>query len=166
MCGWMSDLVICKFRKSLFIHDTECPYGDQVSLNNPQKGLKSLMDEWLEQASQWHEMCCHDLEVMSSNPGWVELRVRSTSVLSRTWSQDNKCVRYFVCTHTDPCRRIKLAICYHQIDCHWASIMSDLAKCKVSKYVGMVEVCPLLSALFLGSVHTCAALLIINIWPK
>ena len=32
-----------------------------------------LMAEWLEQASQWHEMYCHDLEVMSSNPGWVEL---------------------------------------------------------------------------------------------
>ena len=29
----MSDLVICKFRKSW--HDTECPYWDQVSLNNP-----------------------------------------------------------------------------------------------------------------------------------
>ena len=36
----------------------------------------------LEQASQWHEMCCHDLEVMSSNPGRVELGLRSTSVLS------------------------------------------------------------------------------------
>ena len=28
-------------------------------------------------------MYCHDLEVMSLNPGWVELGVRSTSVLSR-----------------------------------------------------------------------------------
>ena len=44
------------------------------------------MDEWLEQASQWHGMYCHDLQVMSSNPGWVELGVRSTSVLSRTWT--------------------------------------------------------------------------------
>ena len=26
---------------------------------------------------------------MSSNPGWVELGVRSTSVLSRTWTQNN-----------------------------------------------------------------------------
>ena len=26
MCGLMSDLVICKFRKSMVIHDTECPY--------------------------------------------------------------------------------------------------------------------------------------------
>ena len=30
----MSDLVICKFLKSIIIHDTECPYWDQVSLNN------------------------------------------------------------------------------------------------------------------------------------
>ena len=25
MCGLMSDLVICKLRKSMVIHDTECP---------------------------------------------------------------------------------------------------------------------------------------------
>ena len=42
------------------------------------------MPEWLEQASQRHEMYCYDLEVMSSNLGQVELGVRSTSVLSRT----------------------------------------------------------------------------------
>ena len=29
---------------------------------------KSLMAEWLEQASQWHEMYRHDQEVISSNP--------------------------------------------------------------------------------------------------
>ena len=29
-------------------------------------------------------MCCHDVEVMSLNPGHVELGVRSTTVLSRT----------------------------------------------------------------------------------
>ena len=49
---------------------------------------KSLMAKWLEQVSQWYEMCCHDLEVMSSNPGRVELEVRSTYVLSRTWSKN------------------------------------------------------------------------------
>ena len=38
------------------------------------------MAKWLEQASQWHEMYCHDLEVMSSNPSQVELGVRITSV--------------------------------------------------------------------------------------
>ena len=41
---------------------------------------KSLMAEWLEQPSQWLEMYCHDLEVMSSSPGRVELGVRGTSV--------------------------------------------------------------------------------------
>ena len=43
------------------------------------------MAGWLEQGSQWHEMYCHDLEVMSSNPSRVELGVRSssTSVLGR-----------------------------------------------------------------------------------
>ena len=38
----------------------------------------------LEQASQCHEMCCHDLEVISSNTGRVELGVLSTSLLSST----------------------------------------------------------------------------------
>ena len=47
--------------------------------------MKSLMAEWLEQASQWHEMYYHDLEIMSSNPGRVELRVLGTSILSQTW---------------------------------------------------------------------------------
>ena len=42
------------------------------------------MAEWLEQASQRHEMYCHELEVMSSKAGWVELGVHSTSMLSRT----------------------------------------------------------------------------------
>ena len=44
------------------------------------------MAKWLEQASQWHEMYCHDLEVMSSNPGRVELEVLAigTSALSHT----------------------------------------------------------------------------------
>ena len=33
MCGLMFDLVFCNFRKSTVIHDTECPYLDQVSLS-------------------------------------------------------------------------------------------------------------------------------------
>ena len=44
----------------------------------------SLMARWLEQASQWHEMYCHDLKVMSLNPGLAELGIHSTSVLSCT----------------------------------------------------------------------------------
>ena len=48
---------------------------------------KSLMAEWLEWASQWHETYCHDLEVKSSNPSWVKLGVHSTSVLSHTWTK-------------------------------------------------------------------------------
>ena len=38
------------------------------------------MAEWLEQASQWHEMDYHNLEVMSSNPNAAQLGVRSTSL--------------------------------------------------------------------------------------
>ena len=34
MCVLMSDLVSCKFRKSVVMHDTECPYLDHMSLNN------------------------------------------------------------------------------------------------------------------------------------
>ena len=49
---------------------------------------KSLMTEWLEQASQWHEVYCHDLEVVSLNPGRVKLGVHSTSLLSCTWARN------------------------------------------------------------------------------
>ena len=46
MCDLMSDLVICKFRKSVVVQDTECPYWDQVSLNyinqtRPSKNMNS-----------------------------------------------------------------------------------------------------------------------------
>ena len=34
-CGLMSGLVICEHRKLLVIHNTKCPYWDQVSINNP-----------------------------------------------------------------------------------------------------------------------------------
>ena len=44
------------------------------------KWIESLMAEWLQQASQWHGVYRHDLEVMGLNPGWVELGVRSTAV--------------------------------------------------------------------------------------
>ena len=42
---------------------------------------KSLLAKRLEQASQWYEMYCQDLKVMSSNPGWVKLGVRSIGFL-------------------------------------------------------------------------------------
>ena len=35
--------------------------------------------------SQWLEMYCHDLGVMSSNPGRVEIGVLGTSIPNRTW---------------------------------------------------------------------------------
>ena len=46
------------------------------------------MDKWLEQASHWHEMYSHDLEVMSLKTGWVEIGVLSSSALSGTWSKN------------------------------------------------------------------------------
>ena len=52
---------------------------------------KSLMAKWLAQMPQWHERYCHDLEVVSSNPCRVELRVCSTSVLSHTWTKNTFC---------------------------------------------------------------------------
>ena len=39
LCGLMSDLLVCKFIKCMVIHDTECPYWDQVSLNNTNQTL-------------------------------------------------------------------------------------------------------------------------------
>ena len=56
----------------------------QVVLVSKVLSVKSLMAEWLKQASQRHDMYCHDIEVMSSSPDQVELGVHSTSVLSRT----------------------------------------------------------------------------------
>ena len=35
-----------------------------------------LMAEWLEQASEWHEMYCYGLEIVSLNPGRIYFGVR------------------------------------------------------------------------------------------
>ena len=52
------------------------------------------MAELLEQASQWHEVHCHDQEV---NPNWVELGVRSICVPSRTWAKNkNACASFYL----------------------------------------------------------------------
>ena len=39
----MSNLLICKFRKSMVIHDTECPYWNQVLLNNTTQTKPNLL---------------------------------------------------------------------------------------------------------------------------
>ena len=54
------------------------------------------MVEWLQQASQWHEMYSHDLEVMISDPSRVDFGMRSTSVLSRrpTWTKNINSYNY------------------------------------------------------------------------
>ena len=46
------------------------------------------MAELLEQASQWHEMYSLYLEVMSSNPSWVELRVYSRPIWFKQYLLD------------------------------------------------------------------------------
>ena len=79
----------------LYVYISYLIYALEISWSEPEKKSayyyqvwqKSLMAEWLEQASQWHEMYCYDLEVMSSNPCEVELGVCLTSVLSRTWTK-------------------------------------------------------------------------------
>ena len=67
-------------RVKLSAFSSEVTRGSQLPVSSTYGHQKSLVAKWLEQASQEHEMCCHDLEVMSSNPGQVELGVRSTSV--------------------------------------------------------------------------------------
>ena len=61
------------------------------------------MAKWLEQASQWHTKCTvmiwRSTQVMSSNPGRVELGILGTSVLSHTWTKislSNVCeIKYY-----------------------------------------------------------------------
>ena len=81
---------------------------------------KSLMTKWLEQASQWHEMYCHDLEVVSSDPIWIELGVRSTSIQSRAWSKNiyiydkiNQYCNTYILTHLLTC--MQLLMFHHTI---------------------------------------------------
>ena len=79
MCGLMSDLVICKFRKSMVIHDTECPYRDQVSLNNinpftikalhPLLHIVSLLQTWFIETE--------DLQSKFIDPGFLLVKLTS-----------------------------------------------------------------------------------------
>ena len=58
-----------------------------MTTQTPKEHWESLMAQWLDHSPQWHEMYCHDLEVMSSNPGQVKLGADSTSFLSCTWTK-------------------------------------------------------------------------------
>ena len=83
-------------RGNSIVQDSKDQQAVRISQDSPRrvpelsyKWLKeSLMAKWLEQASQWHEMYCHNLEVMSLNSSRVELGMRSTSALSRNWTKN------------------------------------------------------------------------------
>ena len=45
LCGLISDMVICKFRKCMVIHNTECPYWGQVSLNNTNQTILQFLTD-------------------------------------------------------------------------------------------------------------------------
>ena len=92
--GWNSSHeVIASVNKSLssafklFCEDSQCA---QTYLwgSSGLRQKKSLMAEWIQQVfHQWHEMYCHDLEIMGLIPIWIELGMHSTSVLSLTWTK-------------------------------------------------------------------------------
>ena len=84
---------------------------------------------------QWHEMYCHDLEVMSSNPGRVELGVRSTSVLSRTWSKIIcVCVCVCVCARVPACLPACMPAC--MCACVCACVFSNVDWCRLFVFFG------------------------------
>ena len=77
---------------------TEVLPHDQDLIHMDGSGRSTLiMAEWSEQASQRHEMHCHDREVLSLDPSLVELGVHSTSVLHRTGTKKTvscQCISY------------------------------------------------------------------------
>ena len=76
------------------------------------------MAKWLEQASQWHEMYCHDLKAMSSNPGQVELEVFGTTVLSRTWIKIFQLALLVNFSNLGSNKEMSLSVHVHQL-CLW-----------------------------------------------
>ena len=69
VCDLMSDLVICKFWKSMVIHDAECPHWGQVSLNNTNQ-----IFVWLRNFCQFWPML-HILMIMTSDLNWSNIPV-------------------------------------------------------------------------------------------
>ena len=69
MCGLMSGLVICKFGKIMVMHDTECLYWDQVSLNNTNQTKPTL--RWmLTHTNQFNTNPWGRLSDHLQTPGW------------------------------------------------------------------------------------------------
>ena len=139
---------------------------------------KSLMAKWLEQASQWHEMYHHDLEVVSSNPGWFELGVGNISVLSRTitWRGNVEwgawprlwlwLLIYRVWNRTEDLL-ISRPLQYSTnwaIDSHWCVAqvitMPKFAWCQQALVLLWIinGNCPVMSSSFLVAVFTCACI--------
>ena len=69
--GLMSDLVICKFRKSVVIHDTECPYWDQVSLNKHKPTNQSYMLPLVCWGINHMNQICHKLGTFWLGTFWL-----------------------------------------------------------------------------------------------
>ena len=81
MCGLMSDLVICNFRKSMIIHDTECPCWDQVSLNNTKLNESCLFtNNWI-YTDQWRGILMK--KCICAAFGWVTCESTDTDRTDR-----------------------------------------------------------------------------------
>ena len=77
---WL-DLVICKVRKSMITHDTECLYGDQVSSNRTEMcDLKITTnvsshrrDGWMDERCFRPLLCTVKAELGRGQPGLMSL---------------------------------------------------------------------------------------------
>ena len=82
MCGLISDLVICKFRKSMIIHDTKCPYWDQVSLNNTNQNQSK---HWI-----WNVMLQYG--VIIGVVSWNNSKMWSENLYQGLWKVVSQCL--------------------------------------------------------------------------
>ena len=64
----ISDHWFCTDDSHLIEYNSSNSYLTEHTIKQLCHMSEPLMTEWLEQASQWHEMYCDDLGVMSSNP--------------------------------------------------------------------------------------------------
>ena len=102
MCGWVYDLVICKFRKSMVVHDTECPYWDQVSLNNTKQTNPFI----------------HIKSILMFEMYWLHLSIREASLQTSSlqlwtamiWHSLNRTVSLLTVTKSVSCLLLNYSI--------------------------------------------------------
>ena len=122
-CGLMSDLVVCKFRKSMVIHDTECHYWDQLLFKNTNQAYTACethADPLArgQQFSSW----ASNFEKQSTRRVTIYFECISECILSSIIKKNPLNVVLALCKYSKRHRTVLLCKIYKTL-CHWLNVV-------------------------------------------